>query len=75
MTSSKSHYHRYRLLKERIRKEEAPLPTPSSRAERTDVDDDFELPDYFSTLPPLSDEDEYQIRGRYTKVILWDEVA
>jgi hypothetical protein len=39
------------------------------------VDDDFELPDYFNTLPPLSDEDEYQIRGRYTKVILWDEVA
>jgi hypothetical protein len=39
------------------------------------MDDDFELPDYFSTLQPLSNEDEDQIRGRYPKVILWDEVA
>lgn len=75
MTSSKSHYHRYRLLKERIRKEEAHPPTPSSRAERTALDDDFELPDYFSTLPDLSDENRDQLHGRYPKVILWDEVA
>jgi hypothetical protein len=75
MSRSKSHYYRSRLLRERIRKEDASSPTQSTRAERTDVDDDFELPDYFSTLPPLSNEDEDQIRGRYPKVILWDEVA
>lgn len=72
MTSSKSHYHRNRLLRDRIRKEEANLPTQSSRAERTDLDDDFELPDYFSPLP---DDVPPEDLGRYPKVVLWDEVA
>lgn len=71
MTSSKSHYHRNRLLRDRIRKEEANPTAPSAGAVGADVDDNFALPDYFSPLPDLPPED----LGRYPKVVLWDEVA
>ncbi|MFC6669212.1 hypothetical protein [Marinobacterium aestuariivivens] len=48
MTISKSHYHRNRLLRDRIRKDEAGHHAGSSEA--MDADDADFLPDYFKEI-------------------------
>jgi hypothetical protein len=69
MISSRRHYHRNRLLRDRIRKEEAIQSALSTKAELEDVDAKFELPDYFCIIPESQDDN----RERCQKIVLWDE--
>ncbi|GGO80105.1 hypothetical protein GCM10011348_16060 [Marinobacterium nitratireducens] len=72
MTISKSHYHRNRLLRDRIRRGDSQTKSnASATSQRSDTPpDDLDLPDYFRDAANPSYED-----APAPIVILWDEVA
>ncbi|NVK39847.1 MAG: hypothetical protein HWE39_01275 [Oceanospirillaceae bacterium] len=71
MTISKSHYHRNRLLRERIRRGDSQLQRHTSTPAPADSEPDegIALPEYFREAAESSEESPSPI------VILWDEVA